>query len=145
MHFWVWLALAGGFVLLEILTMNLVFVSFAIAALAGAIGVAIWSDSIAQWISFAIVAVLTLGVFRPFVRRYLSRKAAGGETGIDALILSPARTLSEITSSGGTIRLRNEIWTARCESDTIPKDAEVIVTRIDGAIAIVSNSKSFDS
>lgn len=145
MHFWVWLALAGGFVLLEILTMNLVFVSFAIAALAGAVGAAIWNNSIAQWISFAIVAVLTLGVLRPFVRRYLSRKTVGGETGIDALILSPARTLSEITSIGGTIRLRNETWTARCESGTIPKGAEVIVTRIDGAIAIVSNSKSFDS
>ena len=145
MHFWVWLALAGGFVVAEILTMSLLFVSLAIAAIAGAVASAIWSNSIAQWISFAIVAVLTLGVLRPFARRYLSRKAAGGETGIDALILSPARTLSEITSTSGIIRLRNETWTAHCESDTIPKGTDVIVTRIDGAIAIVSNSKSFDS
>ena len=37
MHFWAWLALAGGFAVAEILTMSLVFVSFAIAAIAGAL------------------------------------------------------------------------------------------------------------
>lgn len=137
MHFWVWLALAGVFVLAEILTMSLVFVSFAVAATVGAVVAAIWNNSIAQWISFAIVAVLTLGFLRPFARRYLFKKTIEGRTGIDALILSPATTLTEVTSSGGTIRLRNETWTARCESDPIPKGTQVTVTRIDGAVAIV--------
>ena len=136
MHFWAWRHSPVGLVA-EIRTMSLVLVSFEIAAIAGALAADIWSNSLVQWISFAIAAVLTLGILRPFVRRYLSRKTVGGETGIDALILSPARALSEITSSGGTIRLQNETWTARCESETIPAGAEVTVTRIDGAVAIV--------
>ena len=72
--------------------MSLVFVSFAIAAIAGALAAAIWSNSLVQWISFAIAAVLTLGILRPFIRRYLSRKTVGGETGIDALILESSQS-----------------------------------------------------
>lgn len=137
MHIWVWLALAGGFVILELLTLSLIFVSFAIAALAGALGAALWSGSNLQWISFAVVAVLTLGFLRPFARKYLFKRNPEAHTGIDALISSPATTLTKVTSDGGTIRLRNETWTARSDSEEIPKGSEVIVTRIDGAVAIV--------
>ena len=137
MHIWVWLALAGGFVILELLTLSLIFVSFAIAALAGALGAALWNSSNLQWISFAVVAVLTLGFLRPFARKYLFKKNSEAHTGIDALISSPATTLTKVTPDGGTIRLRNETWTARCETEEIPKGTDVTVTRIDGAVAIV--------
>lgn len=142
MHFWVWLALAGGFIVLEILTMSLIFMSFALAALVGALAAGLWIDSPAQWIGFALSAVLTLGIIRPFVRKYLSRKTIGGETGMDALIFSEAITLSEVNSIGGTIRLRNETWSARCESEAIPERTEVIVTHIDGAVALVIRKHS---
>jgi membrane protein implicated in regulation of membrane protease activity len=137
MHIWVWFALAGGFIVLELLTLSLIFFSFAIAALAGALGAALWSNSNLQWVSFAVVAVLTLGFLRPLARKYLFKKNPDSHTGIDALISSPATTLTKVTSEGGTIRLRNETWTARSDAKEIPKGSEVIVTRIDGAVAIV--------
>lgn len=137
MHIWVWLALAGGFVVLELLTLSLIFFSFAIAALAGALGAALWSNSNLQWISFAVVAVLTLGFLRPFARKYLFKKNPDAHTGVDALIHSPATTLTKVSSEGGTIRLRNETWTARSEGEEIPKGSDVFVARIDGAVAIV--------
>ena len=137
MHIWVWFALAGGFVVLELLTLSLIFFSFAIAALAGALGAALWSNSSLQWISFAVAAVLTLGFLRPLARKYLFKKNPDSHTGIDALISSPATTLTTVTSEGGTIRLRNETWTARSESELIPVGADVTVIRIDGAVAIV--------
>lgn len=137
MHIWVWLALAGGFVVLELLTLSLIFVSFAIAALAGALGAALWGNSNLQWISFAVVAVLTLGFLRPFARKYLFKKNSDARTGVDALISSPATTLTKVTSDVGTIRLRNETWSARSESEEIPEGTDVIVIRIDGAVAIV--------
>jgi membrane protein implicated in regulation of membrane protease activity len=137
MHIWVWLALAGGFIVLELLTLSLIFFSFAIAALAGAVGAVLWRNSNLQWISFAVVAVLTLGLLRPIARKYLFKKNPDGRTGMDALISSPATTLSKVTTEGGTIRLRNETWSARSDFEEIPKGAEVTVTRIDGAVAIV--------
>ena len=137
MHIWVWFALAGGFVVLELLTLSLIFFSFAIAALAGALGAALWRNSSLQWISFAVAAVLTLGFLRPLARKYLFKKNPDSHTGIDALISSPATTLTNVTSEGGRIRLRNETWTARSESELIPVGTDVTVIRIDGAVAIV--------
>lgn len=137
MHYWIWLALAGGFLVLEILTLSLIFLSFAIAALIGAIGAAIWVGSSFQWIAFAVTAVLTLAVVRPIVRKYLFRKSSGGATGVDALLNHGAFTLTEISGTAGTIRLRNETWTARSDAGSIPKHTQVSVVRIDGAIAVV--------
>ncbi len=137
MHYWIWLALAGGFVVLEILTLSLIFFSFAIAALVGALGAAVWIGSSVQWVGFAITAVLTLAIIRPIVRKYLFRKSSGGNTGVEALINHEAITLTDVSSSAGTIRLRNETWTARCDTGSIPAGSEVLVARIDGAVAIV--------
>jgi membrane protein implicated in regulation of membrane protease activity len=136
-HIWVWLALAGGFIVVELLTLSLIFFSFAIAALGGALGAALWRNSNLQWVTFAIVAVLTLAFLRPLARKYLFKKNPESRTGMDALILSPAKTLTMVDAHNGTIRLRNETWTARSESEVIPKGIDVTVTRIDGAVAIV--------
>ena len=137
MHYWIWLALAGGFVVLEILTLSLIFFSFAIAALVGSFGAAIWVGGSFQWIGFALTAVLSLAVIRPFVRKYLFRKSSGGSTGIDALINHEALTITEVTEVTGSIRLRDETWTARCVAGSIPAGSRVLVARIDGAVAIV--------
>ena len=137
MHFWVWLALAGGFLIAEILSMSLIFLSFSIAALVGAAAAALWVDSPAQWIGFSIAALLTLFVFRPLMQRYLFRKSSDSKTGVDALIHLDATALSEITTSSGRIRLRDETWSARCEVGSIPEASVVSVIRIDGAVAMV--------
>lgn len=137
MHYWIWLALAGGFVVLEILTLSLIFFSFAIAALIGAIGAAIWIGSPVQWIGFAITAVLTLALIRPIIRKYLFKKTSDGATGVEALLNLEALSLTDITSSTGSVRLRNETWTARCDEGSIPAGSQVVVARIDGAVAIV--------
>lgn len=137
MHFWVWLALAGGFLIVEILTLSLIFLSFSIAALVGAAAAALWKESPAQWILFSVVAVLTLAFIRPLMRKYLFRKSANSKTGVDALIHADATTTTEITISSGFIRLRDETWTARCDVGSIPESAAVTVVRIDGAVAVV--------
>lgn len=138
MHYWVWLAVAGGFLVIEILTMSLIFLSFSLAALVGAIAATFWSDSPVQWIGFAIAAVLSLAVLRPIVKKYLFRKSSGSKTGMDALIHAEAKTMSVVTQDGGSIRLRNEVWTARSLTGSIPEDSSVTVIRIDGAVAVVA-------
>ena len=137
MHFWVWLALAGGFLIAEILTMSLIFLSLSIAAIIGAAAAALWVDSPAQWIGFSIATLLTLFIFRPLMRKYLFRRSSDSKTGIDALLQLDATSLSEITTSSGFIRLRDETWSARCEVGSIPESVVVSVIRIDGAVAMV--------
>ena len=137
MHFWVWLALAGMFVVLEILTMSLIFASFALAALIGAFAAALWTHSIAQWLGFAIAAVLTLGILRPFAKKYLFSKSTDSQTGIDVLIGATAVCTSEVTMAGGRIRLQNETWSARSLEGSIESGEHVFVTAIEGAVALV--------
>ena len=142
MHFWVWLALAGIFVVLEILTMSLIFASFALAALIAAIFAWLWIHSIAAWLGFAIASVLTLGILRPIARKYLFSKNSESRTGIDALLGAPGVCITEVTTVDGRIRLQNETWSARAVEGSIDAGAAVTVTAIDGAVALVIPASS---
>ena len=138
MHFWIWLAIAGGFLVIEILTMSLIFLSFSIAALIGAIASALWVDSPLQWIGFSIAAILTLSIIRPIMKKYLFRNTTDSRTGVDALLHRQATTLTEITTATGLVRLNDETWSARSEVSSIPAASLVEVIRIDGAVAVVA-------
>ena len=132
MHYWVWLALAGAFVVLEILTLSLIFFSFAVAALLGAIGAAMWVGSSLQWIVFAVAAVLSLAVVRPIVRKYLFRKSSGGTTGVAALLNQGAVTLTEVSRTAGTIRLRNETSSADADRPLHARNGSGAISACDG-------------
>jgi membrane protein implicated in regulation of membrane protease activity len=136
MHTWTWFAIAGVCAVLEILNLSLVFASFAIGAFFAAISQIFTTNTTLPWIVFAIATVLSLRL-KPIVVRYIFRKTPPSDTGIAALIGHKATSTSPITDSSGTIKLKNETWTARSESGEIPSGENVTVVRIDGAVAIV--------
>jgi len=65
-----WFAVAGICVLAEILTTALLFASFALSALAAGIANYLWGDTITQWIVLVLVAVISLGLLRPFASKF---------------------------------------------------------------------------
>ena len=136
MHTWTWFAIAGVCAVLEILNLSLVFASFAIGAFFAAISQIFTTNTTLPWIVFALATVLSLRL-KPIVVRYIFRKTPPSDTGIAALIGLKATSTSPITDSSGTIKLKNETWTARSESGEIPTGENVTVVRIDGAVAIV--------
>ena len=136
MHTWTWFAIAGVCAVLEILNLSLVFASFAIGAFFAAISQIFTTNTTLPWIVFALATVLSLRL-KPMVVRYIFRKTPPSDTGIAALIGHKATSTSPITNSSGTIKLKNETWTARSESGEIPTGENVTVVRIDGAVAIV--------
>ncbi len=136
MHTWTWFAIAGVCAVLEILNLSLVFASFAIGAFFAAISQIFTTNTTLPWIVFALATVLSLRL-KPIVVRYIFRKTPPSDTGIAALIGHKATSTSPITDSSGTIKLKNETWTARSESGEIPTGENVTVVRIDGAVAIV--------
>ncbi len=136
MHTWTWFAIAGVCAVLEILNLSLVFASFAIGAFFAAISQIFTTNTTLPWIVFAIATVLSLRL-KPIVVRYIFRKTPPSDTGIAALIGHKATSTSLITDSSGTIKLKSETWTARCEGGEIPAGESVTVVRIDGAVAIV--------
>jgi len=137
-HLWIWLAIGGICAGIEILSLNLVFASFSIAAFSAALAQSFSANAAIPLIIFALISVLSLTVFKPFVMRFIFRKTPASYTGILALIGMKAVATSEISGSSGTITLRSETWTARCDSGIIESGSTVIVTEIEGAIAKVA-------
>jgi membrane protein implicated in regulation of membrane protease activity len=73
--------------------------------------------------------------------RHLRKSTGVTRTGVDALPGSRARALSEVTRDDGRISLKGEIWSARLDldvtSEPVPDGSDVVVTRIEGATALV--------
>ena len=122
-----WLPLAAG----------IVFVAVIIPmTMPSVIAAPLWM----QVVVFAVVSVALLLLARPPVKAWVARTTPDILTNAQALVGADARTLVEVTETGGRIKMRGEVWTARTEipGDVIPPDTEVVVSQIDGAIAVVT-------
>jgi membrane protein implicated in regulation of membrane protease activity len=136
-----WMIAALVAVGVEIFTVDLTFGLIAVgagsAALAAAVGAPLW----AQAVIGVGVSVAGIAFVRPVALRHLRKTTALTRTGVDALPGSRARAVSEVTRDDGRISLKGEIWSARLDldvtSDPVPDGADVVVTRIDGATALV--------
>jgi membrane protein implicated in regulation of membrane protease activity len=136
-----WMIAALVAVGVEIFTVDLTFGLIAVgagsAAVAAAVGAPLW----AQAVIGVGVSVAGIAFVRPVALRHLRKSTALTRTGVDALPGSRARTVSEVTRDDGRISLKGEIWSARLDldvtSDPVPDGADVMVTRIDGATALV--------
>lgn len=136
-----WMIAALVAVGVEIVTVDLTFGLIAVgagsAAIAAAAGAPLW----AQAVIGVGVSVAGIAFIRPLALRHLRKTTALTRTGVDALPGSRARAVSEVTGNDGRISLKGEIWSARLDldvtSDPVPDGADVVVTRIDGATALV--------
>lgn len=137
----VWMIAALVAIGIEIFTVELTFGIIAVgagsAALAATLGAPLWL----QVVVGAGVSAAGIAFARPVALRHLRRTAEGARTGVDALPGARAEAVSPITARDGRIRLRGEVWSARLDedvtSDPVPEGMDVVVTRIDGATALV--------
>lgn len=140
MNWALWLAVMLILAMVEIFTVNLVFLMFAGGAAAGAIAAYLGLDIALQFIVAIVVAVAMLFLVRPLFLKSL-RPALEHRTNVDALLGAKALTLEVVTERAGTVRLAGEVWSARSMGTDIPSDCEVQVLRIDGATAVVAPLK----
>jgi len=141
---WLWW-FVGAMVLgtLEIFTLDLTFAMLAAGALAGG-GVALMGADL--WLSglvFAVVSALMFLVLRPYLVTMLRKKSPMTDMNSDALVGRAARTLEEVTETGGRVKLNGEVWSARTQDNApaISEGSEVTVVAISGATAIVAPEK----
>lgn len=137
----VWVVVALLAVGIEIFTVDLTFALIAVgagtAAIAAAVGAPLWLQAvIGVGVSLAGIAFV-----RPIALRHLRRSTGTTRTGVDALPGARAQALSAITVRDGRISLRGEVWSARLDPDVtsepVADGTDVVVTRIDGATALV--------
>jgi membrane protein implicated in regulation of membrane protease activity len=137
MALWIWLAISGSLMLVELVTANLLFASLAISALAAAGAASLGGDIVVQGITFGIAAVLSLMLLRPIALKHLKVSGTPAATNVDALIGAEAVTLTEVTDRHGQVKLTGETWSAKTQSGVIAADQKVQVIAIRGATAII--------
>jgi len=107
------------------------------AAVVAAAGAPLWVQALVG----VGVALAGIAFVRPIALRHLKKSTGQTRTGVDALPGATGRALSEITRDDGRINLRGEVWSARLDldvtSEPVPDGSDVVVTRIDGATALV--------
>ncbi len=134
---WVAVAIVAGIV--EVFTLDLIFLMVAGGALVAAL-TAVATDSFTlSMLLFAVSTVALLLGARPPLRAYMQRNVPAEAMHTDALVGRQAEVVTAVDGESGRIRLAGELWSARLENGHPAIDAghTVHVVRIDGATAIV--------
>lgn len=138
-NWWVvWLVLAGGLAVSEMLTLDMTLLMLAGGALAGAGAALVFPGLVWVHILVAVVvAVALLGLLRPQMLKRLQR-GPGYRSTFDKLLGSSGRAVGEITASGGEALVNDETWSARSyDGETIADGVPVDVIEVDGLTVLV--------
>ncbi len=135
----IWLVAAIVLAVIELSTMGLITIWFAIGAvvamLAALVGANIW----VQLILFIIVSIIVLVAVRPLAEKYVNRNVK--KTNIDAVIGKKlvAKTDIDNLKGNGKVDYEGSTWLAATESDEerIAAGEEVVVVKVQGAKLIV--------
>lgn len=138
---WIWLGIAAALVVIEVLTLELVFIMFAAGAIGGGIAAVAGAGTPLQIVVAAAITAVGLLVVRPIGIRHLKTSSPDTVTNVDALIGKPVRILTAVTATTGTAQINGETWSARVDATSaeLPVGARAVVRRIDGAYLILSD------
>jgi membrane protein implicated in regulation of membrane protease activity len=135
-----WLGLAVVLAVVEMLSLDLVLLMFALGALAAGAAAGLGAPVWVAMPIFAVVSLLLLFLVRPSV---VAKLHAGPtlQTGHANLIGATGVVVEPVDGRQGRIQLRGELWSARTElGAAFDTGADVLVTRIDGATAVVTSA-----
>ena len=142
----VWIALVFVFLVVEVFTLDFVFVMLAVGSAGGLVATLLGAPWWASVLVAAALALLLIALVRPRVLHALGRGADPHRTNVEALAGMAGEVVVAFTPSApGQVRLANgETWSARIVGET-PGTATarpalgtpVVVTGIEGAIAVV--------
>ncbi len=135
-----WLGAALILGVVELLAVQLVFAMFAGGALAAMVAALLGAPVWGQVLAFAVVSAFLVADVLPMAREWLRRSSPDTLTNAQALLGRPARVVLEVSDTDGRVKLVGEVWTARSANpdEVFSVDEEVVVTEINGAIAMVA-------
>jgi len=138
----VWLIIFIGLSVLEMATINLVSVWFAVGALVAAVTALFVEDVTIQIAVFVITSAITLACTQPIVKRLRTRKII--PTNLDRVIGEIGIVTEEITKlTPGEVRVDGKRWSA-LSTKKIEVGRKVEVLSIDGVKLHVKEIKEVD-
>lgn len=134
-----WLAVFGILIVIEIITLGLTTLWFAVGALFAFLMALINMPLAVQVVGFVLVSVIMLVFTRPLLTKYLNTKTT--KTNAEGLVGHSARVILPINNlkSEGQVIINGMEWTARSTKDEVvfQKDEMVNVAGISGVKLIV--------
>jgi membrane protein implicated in regulation of membrane protease activity len=131
-----WLIAAAGLLVVELLTLDLVFAMLAAGAVGGAL---VSAAGVGVQVAVALVVALAgVLVVRPVALRHL-RNTPELRTGTAALVGRQAVVIDRVDGRGGQVKLAGEVWSARAYdgASVFEPGADVMVLEIAGATALI--------
>lgn len=136
-----WLVVFVVFAALELVTMGLTCIWFAIGAIAACIASFFSGNWVVQAIVFIVVTVLVLIFLRPFAIKHINNKAE--KTNVESMAGKTAKVIKEIDNinATGMIVVDGMEWTARSsDGAVIPQGELVTIVSVEGVKAIVKKA-----
>ena len=131
----VWFVIFILLLLIELFTVNLVTIWFAIGALASIVSTYFTDNVIMQILVFWVVSILMLIILKPLTKRFKIKHVVA--TNLDRVIGMEAIVTEEISKNKvGEVRVDGKKWSA-VSNETLPKDTIVKVQKIEGVKLIV--------
>ncbi len=140
-----WLIVFVVFAGLELVSLGMTCIWFAIGALAACVTSLITGNWIIQAMVFVVVTVVVLVILRPIAVKYINQKAE--KTNVESMEGKVGKVLVEINNinATGKILVDGMEWTARSkDGQIIKKDALVEIINIEGVKAIVKEREQED-
>jgi membrane protein implicated in regulation of membrane protease activity len=134
---WIWVALVIIFALVEVFTLGLTTIWFAIAALVMVFLSFLNIPMQAQLLIFLAISALLLIFTRPLaIKKFKTGKE---KTNVESLIGKHALVVKAISEfERGEVKINGQIWSARSEDNTdVPEGAKCEILRIEGVQLIV--------
>lgn len=140
-----WLALILVFVIVEMLSLDFVFLMLAIGSLGGLVSGLFGFPWWAQLLVAAVLSILLIFLLRPPLLRVLRRGGDPARSNVAALLGQEGRVVQSFGRDGkGLVKLANgEVWTSRLAGgeaslvSPMEPGTTVRVTGIEGATAVV--------
>ncbi|WP_348787650.1 NfeD family protein [Leifsonia sp. NPDC080035] len=139
-----WLVLILVFVIIEMLTLDFVFLMIAVGSLGGLFAGLFGAPWWLQLIIAAALSVILVFFIRPPLLHALKRGGDPAKSNVDALIGMGAVVVSTVSRTSGQVKLTiGETWTARLSpapsgpAELVPGE-HVVVVSIEGATAVVA-------
>lgn len=132
MSWYIWLILAGLFVIIEFFTMGFLVFWFGIGALITMIVSFFTNNIFIQTSVFLVASVILLFATKPFVKRFSSKTIP---TNANSLIGKTGLVVQEIDNikSVGQVKVNGELWSAvSLNNIIIAKDTQVEIVEING-------------
>src|SRR5690606_5940554 len=138
----VWAIFILLFVIIELLTLEFTFLMIAVGSLAGLGTNLLGWEWWLQIIVAAVVSMLLILTIRPLLLKTMRRGEDPTPSNIPALLGMRARVVSDVTSTGGLVKLSNgETWSARIDhaagAQSLEAGETATVVSIEGATAVI--------